>query len=191
EDVLFTCVARLMPVKNHAMLIEAFARGLGGAPDAHLLLVGEGELRPALERQVAEAGLTGRIHLMGKRTDIPETLAAADAFVLASDWEGNPLSVLEAMAAGKPVVATAVGGVPELVTAETGRLVPPGDTVAMAEALKAAYALPDVRQRMGERAALRAEAAFDVAAMARAYEALYTRLLSREGAIGAQMQEVL
>jgi glycosyltransferase involved in cell wall biosynthesis len=118
----------LRPVqKNHALLIEAFAQVRSDAP-LYLLLVGGGELENAVREQVAGLGLQGRVRFLGVRADVADILRASDVFVLSSRWEGNPLSVMEAMAAGLPVVSTGVGGVPELVReGETGLLVPSED----------------------------------------------------------------
>jgi glycosyltransferase involved in cell wall biosynthesis len=111
-DLLFVCVARLYVQKNHKTLVEAFASGLATVAGAKLLLAGDGHLRNEVEAQVQALGLANRVHFLGRRDDIPELLAACDIFSLASLWEGNPLSVMEAMAAGLPCVVTAVGGVP-------------------------------------------------------------------------------
>lgn len=108
-------VGRLHPQKGYDLLIEAIAPLLADQPGWQLLIVGEGPARFDLERQIREAGLEGRIHLPGYRDDVPSILAAADAFVLASRWEGMPNAVLEAMAAGLPVVATDVEGIDELI----------------------------------------------------------------------------
>lgn len=179
-DVLFVCVARLSPVKNPALLLESFAHGPASDPRSHLLLVGEGELRPELERRIRALGLQGKVHLLGLRPDIPEALNAADVFVLASGWEGNPLSVMEAMAAGKPVVCTAVGGVPELVEdGRSGLLVPRGDAAAFSGAMSYLLEDPGAGEAMGERAAGIACERFDLEVMTRAYEELYEARLAK------------
>src|SRR5229473_2431833 len=110
NDVLFVCVARFWPQKNHALLLKAFLQGPASDPNAHLVLVGEGGLQKQLEEQAKKLGLSRQVHFLGLRTDIPEVLGAMDVFVLSSDYEGNPLSVMEAMAAGLPIVSTAAGG---------------------------------------------------------------------------------
>jgi glycosyltransferase involved in cell wall biosynthesis len=121
----FMSVGRLAPAKNPGALLHAFASRRILAANAHLLLAGDGPLVRELTKRVDELEVADRVHFLGLRRDVPRLLAAADVFVLASRFEGNPLSVMEAMAAGKPVVATDVGCVPELVTEETGRLVTP------------------------------------------------------------------
>jgi glycosyltransferase involved in cell wall biosynthesis len=182
DDVLFVCVARLGPPKNQRLLIDAFLEGAASDRRAHLLLVGDGPSRRDLEAQVDELRLRDRVHFLGWRTDIPEILAASDVFVLSSDFEGNPLAVLEALAAGKPVVATAVGGVPELVDdGETGTLVSTGDVPAFARAMGTLLADSELRERMGRFAGLRALRDFDIQAMARAYEELYEACLRKGG----------
>lgn len=168
---ILLAVGRLNPQKNHALLLEAFADPRLAA--AHLLLAGEGALREELARRASEHGVADRVHFLGVRADVPRLYGAADALVLPSSWEGNPLVVMEAMAAGVAVVATAVGCVPELVTAETGWLVPPGEARALADALAAVVADRDAAARRGLAGLARATARFDAPVMARAYLALY------------------
>jgi glycosyltransferase involved in cell wall biosynthesis len=177
-DILFVCVAWLRPQKNPVLLLESFRRGPGSDPRAHLLLVGIGPLRLELERQIGAAGLQGRVHLLGKRADVPEILNAADIFVLSSDYEGNPLSVMEAMAASKPMICTAVGGVPELVEDGCGLLVPPRDAQALSKAMSHMLENPNARKSMGEKSARRAVERFDLRAMTEAYEDLYRLLIA-------------
>ncbi len=178
EDVLLVCVARFSPQKNHPLLISAFAKI--AHPTAHLLLVGGGELESTLRQQVESLQIHHRVHLLGVRADIPQILNASDLFVLSSLWEGNPMSVQEAMASGLPVVATAVGGVPELVVdGETGLLVPPDDEPALVEALNALICNPDQRLQMAHQARQRAREHFDIRQTVRAYEQLYTQILDK------------
>jgi glycosyltransferase involved in cell wall biosynthesis len=176
-DILFVCVAWLRPQKNPVLLLEAFRRGPASDPRAHLLLVGIGPLRSELERRIGAAGLQGRVHLLGKRADVPEILNAADVFVLSSDYEGNPLSVMEAMASGKPMICTAVGGVPELVEDGCGLLVPSRDAQALSKAMSHMLENPNARKSMGEKSARRAVERFDLMAMTEAYEDLYRWLI--------------
>lgn len=171
-------VGRLCPVKNHAMLLEAFAQAAEGKPEMTLLLVGQGPLKNRLADQAARLGLAKRVRFLGNRTDIPEILAAADVFVLASNWEGNPLVVMEAMAAGNAVLCTAVGGVPELVTdGTTGRLIAPGDVDAMANVMRELVEDTTQRKALGVKAAREADQRFDVSHMVTSYTALYEKLL--------------
>jgi glycosyltransferase involved in cell wall biosynthesis len=179
-DVLFVCVAGLRPQKNHALLVEAFRRGPASDPRAHLLFAGAGTLEAELERRIVASGLQGRVHLLGQRSDVPETLNAADVFVLGSDYEGNPLAVLEAMAAGKPVVSTAVGGVPELVGGGCGLLVAPRDARALSEAMGYMLENAGARLSMGEASAARALERFELGVMREAYERLYKKLVAND-----------
>jgi glycosyltransferase involved in cell wall biosynthesis len=138
DDIVYLCVGRLYAQKNHALLLRAFAATARAQPNARLAIVGDGELRRQLEAQAAELGIATRVRFLGIRRDVPDALAASDVFVLASNYEGHPLSVMEAMAAGLPVVATAVGGIPELVKqGESGLLVPAGDGEAWRRAWSA------------------------------------------------------
>jgi glycosyltransferase involved in cell wall biosynthesis len=146
----------------------------------YLLLVGGGELENAVREQVAGLGLESRVRFLGIRADVADILRASDVFVLSSRWEGNPMSVMEAMAAGLPVVSTAVGGVPELVRdGETGLLVPSEDTGALAQAIQALVDNPARRQAMGAAARQHAVASFDIRHTVRGYEQLYEALLNK------------
>jgi glycosyltransferase involved in cell wall biosynthesis len=176
---VLTHVGRFAPPKNHALLVEAFARVRTDAPLC-LLLVGGGELENAVREQVSALGLQERVRFLGVRADVADILRASDVFVLSSRVEGNPLSVMEAMAAGLPVVSTAVGGVPELVReGETGLLVPSEDAGALAQAMQALVDDPVRRQAMGAAARQHAVAHFDIRHTVRGYEQLYEALLKR------------
>lgn len=184
DRVVLLHVGSFAPQKNHLLLIQAFAILAKEHPDMHLWLVGNGALRPRMERTVAEMGLEAKVVFWGVRDDVPRLLAASDVFVLSSDYEGMPLAVLEAMAAGKPVVATAVGGVPELVEdGVTGILVPPGETEALAGGILRVLSDPGLRESMGQRAQEVALERFDIARTAREYEALYSSLLEQHGRV--------
>ena len=136
DDIVLMALGRLAPVKSHAMLLDGFAKALADAPRLLLVIVGRGELDGELRRHAAQLGIDARVRFLGYRTDVAECLAGADVLVNTSTTEGLPISILEAMAAGCAVVATAVGGVPEtLGDPPAGRLVPSSDTVALARAL--------------------------------------------------------
>lgn len=174
DDVLIACVALLRPQKNHALLIRAFSTVARRWPRARLVLVGDGPERGKLHDLAERLCPAGAVRFLGNRTDVPQVLAASDVFVLSSDWEGNPLSVMEAMASGLPVVCTAVGGVPELVAdGVSGFLVPAGDQETLADRLERLIADPELRRSMGRRGACEADLRFDLPAMARAYAQLY------------------
>jgi glycosyltransferase involved in cell wall biosynthesis len=176
------CVARLSPEKRHDLLLAALRRlgDLGLRPT--LTLAGDGPARPSIEARVREFGLSGQVRLLGTRKDIPELLRSAGTFVLASDTEGLPITIIEAMAAGKPVVATRVGGVPDVVRdGETGFLVPPDDVERLARALERVLRDDAMRGEMGRAGRLVARDDFDIAETVLRYEALYLRLLARKG----------
>lgn len=149
--VAVACVASLTPVKRHDVLLRAWARlphpGAGGS--AHLYLLGEGPERPRLEALVAELGLGGTVTFTGAVADVFEWLRGVDAGVLCSDREGLSNAILEYMACGLPVVATAVGGNPELVDARNGVLVPAGNDVVLGAALARLVADEGQRRRLG------------------------------------------
>jgi glycosyltransferase involved in cell wall biosynthesis len=167
NELLFVSVARLEPQKNPLGLIEAFAK----VGQGRLLLAGDGSLRARAQEHAAECGVSERVRFLGVRADIPEMLAAADVFVLASHYEGNPVAVMEAMAAGLPVVTTAVGGTPEVV-GEAGTLVPPGDTAKLTKEMAALANDAERRARMGE-AARGASQRFSVTGMVVSYSHLF------------------
>ncbi|WP_437812806.1 glycosyltransferase family 4 protein [Sorangium sp. So ce1078] len=171
------CVARLSPEKDHATLLAAFARLREVRPDAHLSLIGDGPLRPALEQQAARLGLGGAVTFTGTRGDVAELLPAFDVFALASLTEGISLTLIEAAAAGLPIVATRVGGNPEIVEeGETGLLVAPGAPETLAAALEA-VAVREDRAAMGMRGRARVIERFGMDRMIRAYEDLYAEVL--------------
>lgn len=187
NDVLFVCVARFSPQKNHALLLNAFARGPASHPNTHLVLVGEGAMQRSLEVQAKNLGIDRQTHFLGLRADIPDVLGAMDVFVLSSDYEGNPLSVMEAIAAGLPIVSTAAGGVPDLFeNGREGLIVPPGDVEGLSSAMKFLLGDREIRQFMGMAAARRARKKFDVSTMVRAYEELYESLVDQAHSLNAQ-----
>lgn len=167
-------VGRLSPEKGHRVLIEA-AEIVRRRQDIRYLLVGDGSLRGSLSGLVAERRLEEHVRFLGFRNDIPEILSASDLLVLPSLSEGLPWVLLEAMAAGKPVIASDVGGVREvLVEGETGRLVPPGDPQALANVLEELLAAGDEElQRLGEAGRQRVERSFSQRAMLQGVFACY------------------
>jgi glycosyltransferase involved in cell wall biosynthesis len=181
DDVLFVCVARFAAQKNHALLLKAYAQGPAADRKAHLVLIGDGVLRPQLEAQARNLGVFDRVHFLGVRADVPGALGAMDVFVLSSDFEGNPLSVMEAMASGLPIVSTAAGGVPDLFeSGKHGILVPPGDVLGLSNAMTFLLQNLDARKSLGMAAARRARNKFDVATMVQAYEEMYEQLLEHD-----------
>jgi glycosyltransferase involved in cell wall biosynthesis len=172
DEPVAVTVARLSPEKNHCMLLRAFAR-VQDKLNSRLLLVGDGPERSAIETEIARLSLQKSVTLLGVRSDIPEILAASDVFLLSSNREGLPLAVLEAMAAGVPVVATNVGDLPMIVKdGVTGLLVNPDDECEFANALFELLSNENRAKELGNRARKLAEG-FSVEAMVRAYESLY------------------
>jgi sugar transferase (PEP-CTERM/EpsH1 system associated) len=185
EAPIVGTVGRLDPVKDQAGLVRAFAALRPGHPDAVLILAGEGPCRAELTRLIAELGLEGRVRLLGDCPDVPTVLSALDLFVLPSIAEGMSNTLLEAMAAGIPVVATRVGGNPELVEdGAAGRLVAPRDPAALAEVMAGYLDDPHLRTLHGKAARQRATEHFGLDRMCAAYTDLYVRLLGRRAADG-------
>jgi len=176
DEVLILTVGNLRRRKGHAVLLEALAelqRSGCGAP-FQLAVAGDGRQRENLTQLTRELGLGDRVHLLGHRDDIPDLQAASDIFAMPSYWEGMPLAILEAMIIGKAIVASNVGGIPEMLRAgESGLLVPAGDPLALASALRELIEDPALRQRVGAAARRHAEAEFHVSVMADRYEHLY------------------
>jgi glycosyltransferase involved in cell wall biosynthesis len=173
-------VGRLAAPKDAVTLVRALA-GVRRSPFT-ATIVGDGPDRPAVEAEIRNAGLEGVVELTGERHDVPRLLAEADVFVLSTRSEGAPLSVLEAMAAGLPVVASAAGGVPEIVADRaTGLLVPPGDAAGLAAALEQVLADASLRRRLGAAGRERVRERFDLADLRRAHLELYARELARAG----------
>ncbi len=129
---LIGIVGRLVAIKNHRLFLEAARSMVDSGNPAHFAIVGDGELRDSLQALAGEMGIASRVHFLGWKQDMLPVYAALDLLALTSENEGTPVAVIEAMAAGVPVVATAVGGVPDVIRhGETGRLVPPGDAPAL------------------------------------------------------------
>jgi glycosyltransferase involved in cell wall biosynthesis len=174
---LVLTVARLDAQKGHRYLLEAATQ----IPEAIFVLAGDGPERPALERQAAALGLDDRVRFLGRRSDIPALLAVCDLFVLPSLYEGLPLSILEAMAARRPVVATEIAGTCEAVTGGvTGLLVPPADPAALAQAIRRLLAEPARGAALADAAHARMQAEFSAAAMVQRVTNVYDRLLCGE-----------
>jgi len=174
---------RMTPQKGWDVLLEAAARLGAMRDDIFWLLVGDGPLRPALMRRAGDLGV--RACFVGARADMADLLGCADVVVLASRSEGLPFTLLEAMALGKPVVATRVGGVPEVVDdGRSGRLVAPEDPTALANAVAAVLDAPDALA-MGAAGRARVEAAFTLDAMVRGVERVYARELHARAEVTA------
>jgi L-malate glycosyltransferase len=174
-------VANLIAYKGHTFFLKAWAEVCRAWPDAVALLVGDGPERAALEALARDLGVAERVRFLGTRTDVPALLAISDLLVHPSTEEGFCNAILEAMAAGRPVVATDVGGNREaVVDGETGLLVPSRDARPLAGAIASMLERPDLAKRMGIAARQRVAATFDRSMMVRRYEDVYDGLLSRQ-----------
>jgi sugar transferase (PEP-CTERM/EpsH1 system associated) len=175
-------VGRLDLVKDHAGLLRAFARVRAAHPATVLVLAGDGPCRAVLARLAGQLGLGAAVRFLGLRPDVPAVLRALDVFVLPSIAEGISNTLLEAMATGLPVVATRVGGNPELVEADvTGTLVRAGDPAALAAGILRYVEDPHLRELAGKAARQQAVARFDLAGMLARYRELYAALARARG----------
>ena len=198
DDVVIMHVANLTPVKGHAHLLQAMARVLPECPKVKLVLVGEGPLRGQLTEMVEQLNLTNHVVFLGKREDARQLLNMADICVLPSLSEGMSNAILEYMVAGKPVVATNVGGNPELVqNGETGILVDKENSEQLAKALILLANAPYKRTEMGRNGYEKVKNKFTLPAMVSAYTDLFYRhdaeqkkrvlhLVSSNGLYGAE-----
>lgn len=174
EQPVIGTVGNLYPVKDHKTLLRAAAMITTSFDGATFLIAGRGQLLEELQREAASLGIEKNIRFLGFRNDIPRLLHAMDVFVLPSISEGLPLSVLEAMAAGRPVVASDVGGIREVITdGVTGFLIPPGAPEKLADKLLTLLHRPHAAASMGLAGRARIQQYFSVQKMVREYAALY------------------
>jgi glycosyltransferase involved in cell wall biosynthesis len=177
DDPVVLSVGFLRRPKTMDVLIDAAARIAPRFPALKVLIVGEGADRPLYEAMIERLAVAGTVQLLGLRSDVPDLLATSDVAVLSTDSEGSPLSVMEYMDAGLPVVATRVGGIPDLIDdGVEGLLVEPRDPQGLAGAIARLLSEPDEARRMGERARERRRREFDIDVMVRNLEDLYLRL---------------
>ena len=175
-------VARLAPQKGHRVLFDALPAIRAAVPEVHARLIGHEELSTVAELQTAadERGVGHLVTFEGFRADVANVMADLDVFVLPSLWEGFGLVLLEAMAAGRPIVASAVGPIPEIVVdGVTGLLVPPGDPAALAEAITRLLRDPELAAALGRAGRARVERELRLDTMVERTEALYAELLGR------------
>jgi glycosyltransferase involved in cell wall biosynthesis len=178
--IVIGTIASLTSKKGHEFLLRAVATLRDRGVASTLVLAGDGPERPRLEALTQQLGLAGRVHFLGAVPQAADVLAAIDVFVLPSLVEGLPLALLEAMRAGKAVIATAVGGVPEAVTAGVnGLVVAPGDDAALADAIASLAASPERRLELGRRAKETADREFTERVYVDALANLYHELLAR------------
>lgn len=177
-EVLLAFVGRIVPIKRLDLLLAAFARAHTAGPPIRLAVVGDGESRPDYERLAGLLGVGSAVSFLGYRRDLPQIAAAADTAVLSSDNEGTGVWLIEAAAAGRPAIATDVGGTSEVITAKTGIVVPPDDEVALAAAISRLAGDPELRRRMGARAREHVLRRYSVERLLSEIDALYTELLA-------------
>ncbi len=181
DDPIILSVARMVPEKDHVTLIRAFCLVSRDHPDTQLCLVGDGPLKPAMEQLAQQIIPSGRVQFLPGRADLRPLLEQASLFALSSRHEAFPNVVLEAMAMGLPVVATKVGGLPELVIpGETGWLAPAGNAPALAAAMSQLLGDPKTRQAMGRAGRERVEQNFSLEAMIRRHEEVFESLLAHK-----------
>jgi glycosyltransferase involved in cell wall biosynthesis len=182
DDGSLICVARFREQKNHRLLIDAVLRIRERIPDVKLRLIGDGETRSEIEEYVSRSGARRNVEFLGSITDVWPLLARARVFALPSSWEPLGIAALEAMAAGLPVVVTAVGGLREIVQdGENGFLVSPTSTVDLADRLTLLLTDDDLAHQMGARGQRIAEQ-YRAERTAGAYAGIYSRLLEHPGA---------
>lgn len=181
DDRLLVAVGNLYPVKGHRHLVDAVALLAARHPTLHMAIAGRGDLAESLETQARSHGIDTRLHLLGLRSDVAAILAAADVFVQPSLSEGMPLALLEAMWAGRAIVASGVGEIAvALQDGAAGLLVEPGDPAALATALERLLNDPGQAGQLGDRAARRARAEYDVTRMVGRYVELYEQSMRRQ-----------
>ncbi len=191
HESLIGTVGRLEPVKDHEMLLAALAMLRNSGVAFRAVIVGEGSQATVLRRRAVDLGLEGTVHFTGARSDIENVLAAMDLFVMPSRSEGLSNTIIEAMAAGLPVLSTNVGGADELITnGVTGRLVPPANPELLARAAAHLLENPNERALMGQAARRRAVSEFGLDRMVREYEDLYLALTPKRGVVVRQAETI-
>jgi glycosyltransferase involved in cell wall biosynthesis len=177
-------VANFTPKKRHEDLIRAARLVIDQEPQVTFLLVGQGPLEPDIRAQVKNLNLAGNVVFAGFRTDAPRLIGAADVFVLPSQFEGLPIAMLEAMALGRPVIASRVGGVPEVISdGVDGLLIDPLSPGQLAEKILAVINCEDLREKLANNALLKVREHFGVKRMVSSTEALYRTVLTEKGAL--------
>jgi glycosyltransferase involved in cell wall biosynthesis len=173
-------VGRLVEIKRYDLLIRSFARLKPYCPDAYLLMVGDGPERPGLEELVAELGMSEWVRFAGYQTNVKEYLHTMNCFALTSRSEGTPQAALEASIAQLPVVASRVGGLPEVIEeGRTGVLFPPGDEEQLTRSLLEIVRNRDLARRLGEAAKVRVESLYGIGRMAKEYHDSYVEILTQ------------
>jgi len=183
---LIGTIGRVVPIKNHRLFLDAAKLVLNAIPEARFVVVGDGLIRPDLESYARTRGIAARVVFAGWRRDLPNIYADLDVVVISSINEGTPISAIEAMAAERPVVATRVGGVPDIVLdGRTGALVPLGDATAMADAVVHCLRDPGWARQIGEAGRALVTRNFTTQRLVADMEKLYTTLLANKGFVSS------
>jgi glycosyltransferase involved in cell wall biosynthesis/SAM-dependent methyltransferase len=175
-EVLFTYTGRLVPIKRPDTMLRALAIARGEGVPASVAVVGDGELREEMERLAGDLGCSDWVHFLGYRRDLPRIAAASDAALLTSDNEGTPVALIEAAAAGRPAVATRVGGVPDIVLDDSGVLAPAGDESAIAAGMARLAESDELRRQMGARARAHVSSRYGAERLLDDIDELYTEM---------------
>lgn len=184
-DIVITNIGRLNPQKAQSLLLDAMQQVLQRYPRARLMIVGQGRLEQELKLLAQTLGIAERVQFTGVRNDVAEVLAETDIFVLSSRWEGLPVTAAEAMAAGRAIVLTDVGGNRDLVEhGAHGLIVPPNDVTALRDALLTLVEDGEQRRALGRAARERARHELDMGVFAQRHEALYESLLVPANGVG-------
>ncbi len=178
EHPMLLNIARLEEQKNHRMLFTAFQTVLAAFPKAELTIVGDGQLEAELKELASSQGIREKVHFEGRKDDVAPYFPAADLFVMSSTYEGMPMTLIEAMASGMPIVTTNVGGIPDMLTNEDSALLTSTDAASLAEAIIRVMSDAELRQRLGKKAS-EASIRFSHLTMARSYLELYQRINKR------------
>jgi len=177
-DFIIGCVASLTPEKGHRDLLKAFSTIHLSIPQAKLVFIGEGPERKKIQNYVLTNGLAKKVLIMGSRDDVRDLYKGFDVFCLASYQEGLPMVLLEAMASGVPVIATAVGAIPEVIqNKDNGIIVRPGNTEEMLQAIKIMFSEEELRNLMGEKGMMTVQRKYSSERMLKEYEKLYEQVL--------------
>jgi glycosyltransferase involved in cell wall biosynthesis len=180
DSPLIGAVGRLTEQKGFDYLLEAFARVRDNVNEAHLVIAGDGERRHALESKARLLNIADAVHFLGWRNDVPSIMIDLDALIVPSLWEGFGLVTLEAMALSKPIVASNVSALPEIISHnETGLLVPPADSAALADSILNLLRDPEKAKTFGPRGRARLEKEFTIQRMAQRHVVVYKEAASR------------
>jgi glycosyltransferase involved in cell wall biosynthesis len=185
DEVLLVYVGRLEPIKRLDVMLRAFARARRAGEPVRLAVVGDGAMRRSLATLAGELGLTHHVHFLGYRRDLEAIVAGADIAVLTSDNEGTPVFLIEAAAGGRPAVATLVGGVPDIVTEDTGALAAPGDEAGLAAGIVRLSGDRALRERMGRNARERVHERYRSSRLLEDVDATYGELMQRRSSSAA------